>query len=145
MRNISTNNIAYSMSSRLITTLSSFFFPWSQPYLVFSIQNYQFFQSHCLMVQAFLKAWETACATPKAVLLVPPGRHYLVNATRFKGPCSDKLVIQVSVPCTIQIYVWNLVYLPSSIFKCSIILAIFYVIFVVLNVTKSAWIFFDQE
>ncbi|XP_030545033.2 probable polygalacturonase At1g80170 isoform X1 [Rhodamnia argentea] len=45
--------------------------------------------------QAFEKAWDMACATPKAVFLVPPGRRYLVNATRFKGPCSDKLVIQI--------------------------------------------------
>ncbi|KAF8016619.1 hypothetical protein BT93_H1979 [Corymbia citriodora subsp. variegata] len=45
--------------------------------------------------QAFLKAWDIACAKPKAVFLVPPGRHYLVNATRFRGPCSDDLVIQI--------------------------------------------------
>ncbi|KAG6708242.1 hypothetical protein I3843_06G065700 [Carya illinoinensis] len=45
--------------------------------------------------QAFLKAWDIACSTPKSVLLVPQGRLYLVNATRFKGPCSEKLVIQI--------------------------------------------------
>uniref|UniRef100_A0A2C9UU84 endo-polygalacturonase n=3 Tax=Manihot esculenta TaxID=3983 RepID=A0A2C9UU84_MANES len=45
--------------------------------------------------QAFVKAWQMACATPKSVLLVPPGRRYLVNATKFKGPCEDRLVIQI--------------------------------------------------
>ncbi|KAI5581052.1 hypothetical protein BDE02_08G195200 [Populus trichocarpa] len=45
--------------------------------------------------QAFEKAWNTACTTPKSVFLVPPGRHYMVNATRFKGPCADRLVIQI--------------------------------------------------
>ncbi|KAJ6301333.1 hypothetical protein OIU77_015607 [Salix suchowensis] len=45
--------------------------------------------------QAFVKAWDTACATPEAVFLVPSDRHYLVNATRFKGPCEDRLVIQI--------------------------------------------------
>ncbi|GLU21633.1 hypothetical protein SLE2022_377620 [Rubroshorea leprosula] len=45
--------------------------------------------------QAFREAWDTACSTPKSILLVPPGRQYLVNATRFKGPCEDKLIIQI--------------------------------------------------
>ncbi|KAF3431246.1 hypothetical protein FNV43_RR25976 [Rhamnella rubrinervis] len=45
--------------------------------------------------QAFLKAWETVCSTPKSVLLVPPGGRYLVNAARFEGPCQSNLVIQI--------------------------------------------------
>ncbi|GAV61016.1 Glyco_hydro_28 domain-containing protein, partial [Cephalotus follicularis] len=45
--------------------------------------------------QAFVKAWNISCSTPKSVFLVPPGRRYLVNATRFKGPCADNLVIQI--------------------------------------------------
>ncbi|KAK9277548.1 hypothetical protein L1049_007093 [Liquidambar formosana] len=45
--------------------------------------------------QAFQKAWDTACSTPKSVFLVPIGRSYLINATRFKGPCADNLVIQI--------------------------------------------------
>ncbi|KAK6922240.1 Glycoside hydrolase, family 28 [Dillenia turbinata] len=45
--------------------------------------------------QAFVSAWNQACSTPKSVFLVPIGRRYLVNATRFKGPCADKLVIQI--------------------------------------------------
>ncbi|XWS63677.1 hypothetical protein CRYUN_Cryun06bG0122100 [Craigia yunnanensis] len=42
--------------------------------------------------QAFRKAWDTACSTP---ILVPPGRHYIVNATKFRGPCADRLVVQI--------------------------------------------------
>lgn len=34
--------------------------------------------------QAFLSAWKQACSAEKSVLLVPEGRRYLVNATRFK-------------------------------------------------------------
>ncbi|XP_054810066.1 probable polygalacturonase At1g80170 isoform X2 [Prosopis cineraria] len=45
--------------------------------------------------QAFKKAWDVACSTPKSVFLVPQGRRYLINATRFKGPCADKLIIQI--------------------------------------------------
>ncbi|KAL6007030.1 hypothetical protein ACLOJK_032526 [Asimina triloba] len=45
---------------------------------------------------AFRRAWDTACSTNRAVLLVPEGRKYLVNATRFRGPCTDKLIIQIS-------------------------------------------------
>ncbi|KAJ6724114.1 hypothetical protein OIU85_022079 [Salix viminalis] len=45
--------------------------------------------------QAFVKAWATACAVPKSVFLVPSGGRYLVNATRFKGPCADNLIIQI--------------------------------------------------
>ncbi|KAM7269438.1 hypothetical protein ACFE04_024935 [Oxalis oulophora] len=45
--------------------------------------------------QAFVKAWNIACSTPNSVFLVPPGRIYLVNATRFKGPCADKLIVEI--------------------------------------------------
>ncbi|XP_012085412.1 probable polygalacturonase At1g80170 isoform X1 [Jatropha curcas] len=45
--------------------------------------------------KAFVEAWKTACSTTKSVFLVPPGRRYLVNATRFSGPCADRLVIQI--------------------------------------------------
>ena len=45
--------------------------------------------------QAFRKAWETACSAAKSVLLVPKEKRYLVNATTFKGPCNDGMIIQV--------------------------------------------------
>ncbi|KAF3597040.1 hypothetical protein DY000_02023561 [Brassica cretica] len=45
--------------------------------------------------QAFVSAWKQACGTPKSVLLVPQGRTYLVNATKFNGPCERKLIIQI--------------------------------------------------
>ncbi|KAK2636510.1 hypothetical protein Ddye_031302 [Dipteronia dyeriana] len=45
--------------------------------------------------QAFVNAWNTTCSTANSVFLVPPGRSYLVNAIKFKGPCTDKLVIQI--------------------------------------------------
>ncbi|KAJ9554423.1 hypothetical protein OSB04_018468 [Centaurea solstitialis] len=45
--------------------------------------------------KAVENAWSQACSTAKSVLLVPPGRTYLVNATRFKGPCAGKLIVQL--------------------------------------------------
>ncbi|KAI3696505.1 hypothetical protein L1987_79523 [Smallanthus sonchifolius] len=45
--------------------------------------------------KAFESAWARACSTAKSVLLVPPGRTYLVKATRFRGPCSGKLIMQI--------------------------------------------------
>ncbi|KAH9627202.1 hypothetical protein KSS87_020748 [Heliosperma pusillum] len=45
--------------------------------------------------QAFATAWSQACSAPKSVFLVPKGRTYLVNATRFKGPCSARLIVQI--------------------------------------------------
>ncbi|KAI4328279.1 hypothetical protein L6164_020646 [Bauhinia variegata] len=45
--------------------------------------------------QAFQKAWDVACSTPKSVFLVPQGRSYLISATKFKGPCADKIIIQI--------------------------------------------------
>nr|XP_043638625.1 probable polygalacturonase At1g80170 [Erigeron canadensis] len=45
--------------------------------------------------KAFGNAWKQACSTPSAVLLVPPDSTYLVNATRFKGPCEENLIIQI--------------------------------------------------
>ncbi|XP_043706687.1 probable polygalacturonase At1g80170 [Telopea speciosissima] len=45
--------------------------------------------------QAFSDAWNKSCSTPKSVFLVPQGRIYLINASRFTGPCADKLIIQI--------------------------------------------------
>ncbi|GAB2280478.1 hypothetical protein Dimus_015105 [Dionaea muscipula] len=45
--------------------------------------------------QAFVSAWARACSTPKAIFLVPQGFRYLVNATRFQGPCAKKLIVQI--------------------------------------------------
>ncbi|KAG7589651.1 Parallel beta-helix repeat [Arabidopsis suecica] len=45
--------------------------------------------------QAFISAWTMACSAPNSVLLVPQGRSYLVNATKFDGPCQEKLIIQI--------------------------------------------------
>ncbi|KAI7724795.1 hypothetical protein M8C21_031220 [Ambrosia artemisiifolia] len=45
--------------------------------------------------KAFANAWKQACSTAAAVLLVPPDRTYLVNATRFRGPCAEDLIVQI--------------------------------------------------
>ncbi|XP_013632360.1 PREDICTED: polygalacturonase-like [Brassica oleracea var. oleracea] len=45
--------------------------------------------------QAFVSAWKIACSAPRSVLLVPQGRSYLVNATKFNGPCQENLIIQI--------------------------------------------------
>ncbi|KAK1370291.1 hypothetical protein POM88_036383 [Heracleum sosnowskyi] len=58
--------------------------------------------------QAFANAWKQVYSTPRYVLLVPKGGRYLVNATRFKGSCADKLIIQV---------ICNTLFLMSSVFN----------------------------
>ncbi|KAJ8547022.1 hypothetical protein K7X08_010608 [Anisodus acutangulus] len=45
--------------------------------------------------KAFEDAWKQACSKRRSVFLVPPGRTYLVNATKFNGPCDNGLIIQV--------------------------------------------------
>ncbi|KAL1365551.1 hypothetical protein HN51_013576 [Arachis hypogaea] len=45
--------------------------------------------------EAFRKAWNVSCSTPNSVFLVPQGRRYLVNATKFIGPCKGTLIIQI--------------------------------------------------
>ncbi|XP_059308468.1 probable polygalacturonase At1g80170 [Lycium ferocissimum] len=45
--------------------------------------------------KAFVDAWKQACSTRKSVFLVPAGHSYLVNATRFRGPCVGRLRVQI--------------------------------------------------
>ncbi|XP_019160879.1 PREDICTED: probable polygalacturonase At1g80170 [Ipomoea nil] len=45
--------------------------------------------------KAFEDAWKQACSTRRSVFLVPAGRRYLVNATRFRGRCAGNLVVQI--------------------------------------------------
>ncbi|XP_076955535.1 putative polygalacturonase At1g80170 [Bidens hawaiensis] len=45
--------------------------------------------------KAFANAWKQACSTSQAVLLVPPDRTYKVNATRYRGPCAEDLIVQI--------------------------------------------------
>lgn len=49
----------------------------------------------CYCYQAFVKAWKLACNTSNSVFLIPNGRRYQVNATRFRGPCSHNFIVQV--------------------------------------------------
>ncbi|KAL1542798.1 putative polygalacturonaseisoform X1 [Salvia divinorum] len=46
--------------------------------------------------KAFVNAWKKACSKRgSSIFLVPKGKRYLVNATKFKGPCVGKLTIQI--------------------------------------------------
>ncbi|KAJ3683155.1 hypothetical protein LUZ60_013382 [Juncus effusus] len=45
--------------------------------------------------QAFLDAWQQACSMDNAVFLVPEHRRYKINATKFKGPCQAKLIVEI--------------------------------------------------
>ncbi|XP_020585767.1 probable polygalacturonase At1g80170 isoform X2 [Phalaenopsis equestris] len=46
--------------------------------------------------QAFASAWKKACFLSNAVFLVPEKRVYKVNVTKFRGPCQNKLIIQIA-------------------------------------------------
>lgn len=50
-----------------------------------------------LLFQAFEDAWKEACSKKRSVFMVPSGRTYLVNATKFNGPCANGLIIQVII------------------------------------------------
>lgn len=45
--------------------------------------------------KAFNDAWNKACSSAPAVLLVPHGKRYLVKPIRFSGPCKSALTMQV--------------------------------------------------
>ena len=45
--------------------------------------------------QAFKMAWETACETESATLLVPHGHSFMIQSTIFTGPCKTGLIFQV--------------------------------------------------
>ncbi|KAK7267317.1 hypothetical protein RIF29_19986 [Crotalaria pallida] len=45
--------------------------------------------------QAFKKAWQAACSSRGAILLVPK-KKYLLKPIRFSGPCKSRITIQIS-------------------------------------------------
>lgn len=45
--------------------------------------------------QAFKLAWDTACQSESATLLVPDSYSFMVQSTIFTGPCKSSLVFQV--------------------------------------------------
>ncbi|XP_047311597.1 probable polygalacturonase At1g80170 [Impatiens glandulifera] len=45
--------------------------------------------------RAFISAWNLSCSTPRSVFMVPAERKYLVNATRFRGPCAKRFIVQI--------------------------------------------------
>ncbi|XP_062224174.1 probable polygalacturonase At1g80170 [Phragmites australis] len=45
--------------------------------------------------EAFLSAWKMACSLDNAVFLVPGGRRYKVGASKFMGPCKERMIIQI--------------------------------------------------
>lgn len=45
--------------------------------------------------EAFKMAWDTACQSDSAVILVPYGFSFMIQSTIFTGPCQGGLVFQV--------------------------------------------------
>lgn len=45
--------------------------------------------------KAFKLAWDTACQSKSATLLVPDGYSFMIQSTIFTGPCKSSLVFQV--------------------------------------------------
>jgi len=45
--------------------------------------------------EAFKMAWDTACQSDSAVILVPNGFSFMIQSTIFTGPCQGGLVFQV--------------------------------------------------
>lgn len=47
--------------------------------------------------QAFKMAWDDACHTDSAILLVPHHYSFMIQSTIFTGPCKSGLVFQVTL------------------------------------------------
>ncbi|CAK9184876.1 unnamed protein product [Ilex paraguariensis] len=45
--------------------------------------------------QAFQMAWQKACSSTGAILVVPQKKNYLLKPIRFSGPCKSKLTMQI--------------------------------------------------
>ncbi|KAL6597807.1 hypothetical protein ACP70R_046612 [Stipagrostis hirtigluma subsp. patula] len=45
--------------------------------------------------EALVAAWEVACRVPRATVLLPSGRRFLLSPVTLHGPCSTKLTLQV--------------------------------------------------
>ncbi|KAL6839018.1 hypothetical protein ACP4OV_031072 [Aristida adscensionis] len=45
--------------------------------------------------EALVAAWEVACRVPRATVLLPPGRRFLLSPVTLQGPCSTKLTLQI--------------------------------------------------
>lgn len=45
--------------------------------------------------EAFKMAWDTACQSDSAVILVPYGFSFMIQSTIFTGPCQGGLIFQV--------------------------------------------------
>ncbi|KAK7278913.1 hypothetical protein RJT34_23952 [Clitoria ternatea] len=45
--------------------------------------------------QAFMKAWEVACSSGGAVLVVPGRQNYLLKPIKFSGPCKSEISVQI--------------------------------------------------
>lgn len=69
---------------------------WENVVLFLCMAMYKMLKILCLFLQAFEDAWKKACSKRGSIFLVPKGKRYLVNATRFKGPCAGNLIIQVN-------------------------------------------------
>ena len=55
-----------------------------------------FLDSMNLMLQAFLDAWDEACASDGTATVVIPGGTFLTGPVTFKGPCKAKMVFQTA-------------------------------------------------
>lgn len=47
------------------------------------------------LFQAFQKAWNAACSSNGAHVLLVPQKNYLVKPITFSGPCKSQLTMQV--------------------------------------------------
>ncbi|CAN4076963.1 unnamed protein product [Withania somnifera] len=45
--------------------------------------------------QPFLKAWAAACSSVKAATIYVPRGNYLIKAATFRGPCKNKITVQI--------------------------------------------------
>lgn len=47
------------------------------------------------IAQAFEKTWKLACEKEDGVMLIPPGKTFLISSMEFKGSCKGNITFQV--------------------------------------------------
>lgn len=63
---------------------------------------------------AFVAAWKAACAVDSGVVLAPENHRFKITSTIFSGPCKPRLVFQVSLSSSVEVFVPSKHHFPGK-------------------------------
>ncbi|KAL8171484.1 hypothetical protein V2J09_023288 [Rumex salicifolius] len=107
---VTTSSTAYAFYPSSITNLdeaiingvsydspaNSEFSPMASPNVVYvNVDNFIHKSDKGDHTKGLRRAWDTACATKNAVLVVPKGKTYIAKQLSFSGPCVSNLTLQI--------------------------------------------------